>query len=55
MKRDELGGFPYEVEKECDVMVLRFFPRPSAKYPDQSVLTLRLTKKDKQTLLRLLS
>jgi hypothetical protein len=54
MKRNELGGFPYEIEKEGNITVLRFFPRPSAKNPNSSVLTLRLTPKDKQKLLRLL-
>jgi len=55
MKRDELGGFPYEVEKEERIIILRFFPRPTAKYPDQSILTLKLGEKDKQKLLRILS
>jgi len=55
MKRNELGGFPYEVEKEGAVTILRFFPRTSAKYPDLSVLTLKLTEKDKQTLLKIAS
>jgi hypothetical protein len=55
MKRNELGGFPCEVEKEGNVIILRFFPRTSAKYPDSPVLTLKLTEKDKQTLLKILA
>jgi hypothetical protein len=55
MKRNELGGFPYEIKKEGDITIMSFFPRPSAQYPDSSVLTLKLTEKDRQTLIKLLS
>lgn len=55
MKRNELGGFPYEIKKEGDITILRFFPRPSAQNPDSSVLTLKLTKKDRQTLIKIIS
>jgi hypothetical protein len=55
MKRNELGGFPYEIKREGNITILRFFPRPSALYPDSSVLTLKLTEKDRQTLIKMLS
>ena len=55
MKRDELGGFPYEVEKIGDLTIIRFYPRPTAKYPDQSVLTLKMDRKSKEKLLRILT
>jgi len=55
MKRDELGGFPYEVEKIGDLVIIRFYPRPRAKYPDQSVLTLKIDRKSKEKLLRILT
>jgi len=55
MNRDELGGFPYEVEKIGDLIIIRFYPRPTAKYPDQSVLTLKIDRKSKEKLLRILT
>lgn len=56
MGRDRLGGFPYEVSREEGTMIIRFFPKgPSAKYPNDSVLVLRLNEVDKQKMLRILS
>jgi hypothetical protein len=55
MTRNELGGFPYEIRKDGDIITLRFFPRPSAQNPDSSVITLKLSEKDRQTLIKLLS
>lgn len=55
MKRDELGGFPYKVEKVGGLIIIRFYPRPTAKYPDQSVLTLKIDRKSKAELLRILT
>jgi hypothetical protein len=55
MKRNELGGFPYEIEREGNMTTLRFFPHPSALYPDSSVLTLKLTENDRRKLIKLLS
>jgi len=55
MRRDTLGGFPYETKSEEGKIVIRFFPRPTAKYPDQSVLTLRLDENDVQKLQRILT
>lgn len=55
MKRNEVGGFPYEIKKEGDITILRFFPHPSAQYPDSSVLTLKLTEKDRRILIKILS
>lgn len=54
MRRDTLGGFPYEKESEEGKIAIRFFPRPTARYPDQSILTLRLDENDAQKLLRIL-
>jgi hypothetical protein len=55
MKRNKLGGKPYEFEKEGNIIILRFFPQPSANYPDDSTFVLRLNEKDKQTLIKILS
>jgi len=49
-----LGGFPYEVEQEMDMTIIRFFPKsPNAKYPNDSILVLKLSKEDKQKLLKI--
>ena len=54
-KRDELSGFPYEITKEGDFTVLRFFPKsPTAEYPNDSVMVLKLNEKDKQKLIKIL-
>jgi hypothetical protein len=55
MKRNELGGFPYEIKKEGNIIILRFFPHPTAKDPDAADKILKLTEKDRQTLIKLLS
>lgn len=56
MKRNVIGTYPYELTKEQGMTVLRFFPKkPNAQYPDDAVLVLKLSDKDKQTLIKLLS
>jgi hypothetical protein len=56
MKRNEIGGYPYELTKEGNVTIMRFFPKkPTAQYPDDAVLVLKLSDKDKQTLIKLLA
>lgn len=55
MIRDELGGFPFEVERNDSLIIIRFYPRSTAKYPDQSVLTLKIDKKSKEKLLKILA
>ena len=56
IKRDELSGFPYEVTKEGNFIVLRFFPKsPSAKYPNYAEFRLKLDEKERQKLIKMLS
>ena len=56
MKRNVIGTYPYELTREGNDTVIRFFPKKSnAQYPDDAVLVLRLSDKDKQTLIKLLS
>lgn len=56
IQRAKLSGFPYEITKEGDVTVVRFFPKSlTAEYPNDSVLVLRLDKKDRQKLIEMLS
>ena len=56
MKRDEIGSYPYEIERKGNILTLRFFPKsPAAKYPNDSVLVLKLDEKDKQKLIKILS
>lgn len=55
MKRDELGGFPYETRREGNILVLRFFPHTTAKCPDDADKILRLTEKDRKKLIKLCS
>jgi hypothetical protein len=56
MKRISTISYPYEITEENGLTVLRFYPKdPDAKYPDSSVLVLKLNAKDKQTLVKQLS
>ncbi len=55
MKRNEIGGHPYEVKRDGGIIILRFFPHSTAEYPNDSVLVLRLNEKDKQTLIKILT
>ena len=56
MKREKVGGYPYEIDRERNILILRFFPKsPNAKYPNDAVLVLRLDGKDKQELIEILS
>ena len=56
MKRDIIGTYPYEIERDGNILILRFFPKTStAKYPDDAVLVLTLSEKDKQKLIKILS
>jgi hypothetical protein len=56
MKRTIIGTYPYEMTREDGLTVLRFFPKkPDAKFPDDPVLVLKLSQKDKRTLIGLLS
>ena len=56
MRRDKLSGFPYEIREEKDKTIIRFFPKsPTAKYPNDSVLVLKLSKKDKKKLIKILT
>jgi hypothetical protein len=56
LKRDEIGSYPYEIERKGNILILRFFPKSrTAKYPNDAVLVLKLTEKDKQKLIKILS
>jgi hypothetical protein len=57
MKREKLGSYPYEIERSNQsTVIVRFFPKkPDAKFPDDAVLKLVLTEKDKQKLKEILS
>jgi hypothetical protein len=46
MTRDTLGGFPYEVDHVEGKLRIRFYPEPTARFPDESVLSLRLDNTD---------
>jgi len=55
-KRDELSGFPYEITKEGNFTVLRFYPKsPKAVDPNDSEFRLKLDEKERQKLIKLLS
>jgi hypothetical protein len=47
IRRNEIGGYPYEIEKTGTVTIIRFFPQPSARYLNDAILVLRLTEKDR--------
>ena len=54
--REKLGEVPFEVKKEGDKTVLRFFPKSStAKNPDGIVFMLALDKDDKKKLAEIIS
>ena len=56
MQLDKIGGYPYKMTKEGNFIVLRFFPKdPSAEYPKDVDLVLRLNEEDRQKLIKLLS
>jgi len=56
MKRISTISYPYEITEEEGLTVLRFYPKnPNAKYPEDSVLVLKLNAEDKQALVKLLS
>jgi len=54
MKRDKLGGVPFEAKKEGKKVKLRFFPKgDNAKNPDSIVFTILLDDTDKEKVLDL--
>ena len=54
--REKLGGVPYEVKKEKDMTVLRFFPKStSAKNPNGIVFMLALDNEDRKKLSKIIS
>lgn len=55
MDRDTLGGFPYEVDRLEGKVRIRFYPKPTAKFPNESVLSLKLDKSDVAKLQKILS
>jgi len=56
MERDRLAGVPYEVKKDRDRIILRFFPKSaSAKNPDGIVFMLALDKYDVSKLQKIIS
>lgn len=56
MKRDKLGGVPYEAKKEGEKIVLRFYPKSeNAKNPDSIVFVLSLDEKERKKLIEMIS
>jgi hypothetical protein len=56
VNRERIGGFPIDVRQEGEELVIRLFPGSlDAKYPDQSVQTIRLDVEDRLRLIHLLS
>jgi len=56
MMRDKIGGVPYEVKKEKNRTMLRFYPKsPNAKNPDGIVFMLALDKDDVSKLQKIIS
>ncbi|WP_371504289.1 hypothetical protein [Nitrosopumilus adriaticus] len=52
MKRDKLGGVPFEAKKEGRNVKLRFFPKgENPKNPDSIVFTMLLDDEDKEKLM----
>jgi len=50
-----LASFPIDVDKKDGIVRIRFFPKsPTAKYPDNPVLVLRLNKEEKEKLIKIL-
>lgn len=56
IKRERLGNYPYELKKDGEKIILRFFPKdPAAKFPDNVVFVLPLDREDKMKLTKLIS
>jgi len=56
MERDRLGGVPYEVKKDNDKIIFRFFPKSaSAKNLDGIVFMMALDKDDVTKLKKIIS
>ena len=54
--RDRIGGVPYEVKRDGDSTVLRFYPKgASAKNPDSIVFMLALSADDRKKLSEIIS
>jgi len=54
--RDKLGGVPFEVRKEKNHTIFRFYPKsPAAKNPDGVVFVLALDKEDRNKLSKIIS
>ncbi len=51
MAKNEIGGRPVDITKEDDKVVIVFHPIAKvAKYPDAKVFTVKLSKKDLETI-----
>ncbi len=56
MSREKLGGFPYEISKEKEIITIRFYPKsPNAKFPNNSVQVLILNERDRKQLIKMLT
>lgn len=52
--RDQVGGYPSEIEKRGKLIRLKFYPKSAdAKYPNNPILILRLDQSDKEKLLKI--
>ncbi len=55
MVREIIAGFPCEIEKKGGVVIMKFLPKsPTAKYPDNPVLILKLDKNERKKLIDML-
>ena len=56
MKRDRIGGVPYEAKRIGGNLSLRFFPKgDSAQNPDKIVFVLRLDSEDRKRLAEIIN
>jgi len=52
--RNKIGGYPYTIKKEGNIVILKFYHKgENVKYPDSTKIILPLTKEDIKTLSKL--
>lgn len=56
MKRDTIGTYPYQIDRENNNLIIRFFPKiPQAQNPNHVIFKLTFDEKDGQKLIKILA
>ena len=56
MKRETIGTYPYQIGRENNNLIMRFFPKiPQAQDPNHVIFKLSFDEKDRQKMIKILT